>query len=308
VIHVRFKQIHPHVQRMSDNFSVFLARNERVHKEYQIRCSYRGIYTVGLQEIALEDPLHLFRITLKVWYRTFYVYPRILNLGRIPSIIEGGTEKAHGSFQGTVPDTSLFSRLRDYRRGESLHHLYWKKFASTGIPYLKSYDTSTEPGLTVYLDLRQREQGLQAMAVEDTSVEILVALVRFFFDRGIRTRIRAPGRTLYSYTGASREQFHDFYTSTTRLIFQDTVSPVELYRIEQQTSAVLFITHFIDTELFALLERSVGSDSLLAVILNLTGQELTVHTQRYLQRLQERGAGMLIVHGAETIVSDLEGR
>ncbi|MBA7695445.1 hypothetical protein ES703_104073 [subsurface metagenome] len=253
---------------------------------------------MGLDNLVFEDLFHLFRITRSVWYRTFYVYPRILYLNRFPYILKGGTQKTHGTFQGTVPDLSLFTQLKAYRSGESLRHIYWKKFASTGIPFLREYEITTEPGLTIYVDLRRgTHRGINALKIEDTSIEILVSLVKYFLDQGIRIIIRAPGRNLYSFTGNNRIQFNDFYTSTFQLLFQKTISPAKLYRADRksgfQSSSSLFITHLMDADLFAFIEESLGMKNTISVIFNHAACEDQDLALQYFNRLRDRGAKIL---------------
>ncbi len=318
-IQVRFKPLHPFLEPVMTDFSTFLPKNTAVEKQYQIQCPFRGTYTVGLEEIALEDYLRLFRVHRSVYHRTFYVYPRILRLRRLPAIIEGGTQQAQGTYRGPVPDTSLFAQLRLYRSGESLRRLDWKKFAGTGIPFIKSYETTTEPGLSIYLDLRRGDySGLEALAIEDTSVEILVALTNFLLDKGIHTEIRAPGRRVFSFLGDSQAQFDQFYRSTIQLMFQDSkVSVVELFKVDREQGmkpgSALFITHLIDAGLFAFIEGSLRGNNAVAVVFNRgsidrsdsSGREDS-RTLEYFNRLRDRGARIIVVESAATLVEDME--
>ncbi len=307
---VHFKPVNPFMERITTDFSTYLGRYGITERKYEIQLPFRGIYTVGLDNLVFEDLFHLFRITRSVWYRTFYVYPRILYLNRFPYILKGGTQKTHGTFQGTVPDLSLFTQLKAYRSGESLRHICWKKFASTGIPFLREYEITTEPGLTIYVDLRRGTHiGINALKIEDTSIEILVSLVKYFLDQGIRIIIRAPGRNLYSFTGNNRIQFNDFYTSTFQLLFQKTISPAKLYRADRksgfQSSSSLFITHLMDADLFAFIEESLGMKNTISVIFNHAGCEDQDVALQYFNRLRDRGAKILVVRDSDSIVEDL---
>ena len=310
-VQVRFKRLNPFMERIMSDFSTYLAGGAEVEKRYRIQCPYRGIYTVGLAEIALEDFLRLFRVRRSVYHRTFYVYPRILYLKHFPAVIEGGSQKAFGTYQGAVPDTSLFAMLRPYRDGESLRHLDWKKFANTGSPFLKSYETTTEPGLSIYLDLRRaKHSGVEALEIEDTSVEILVALARFLLEKGIRIEIRAPGRRVYQFIGDNSAQFDEFYHSTTQLMFKDSDRGLaDLYRADRRlkcnTGSALFITHLIDAGLFALIEESLSGDNEVAVVFNRRGLGEDRRTLEYFNRLRDRGARIIVVDSADTLVEDL---
>ena len=152
---LHFKRIHPYLETVTEDITLFLSGGKRIEREYTIRCPYRGIYTIGLQRIAYEDFLGILEISRKIWYRTFYVYPRILQLKSIPHTFRYSIAERQSIASDIIEDTTLFSELRDYRQNESLRHVYWKKFASTGRPYIKEYSISTEPSVSIFLDMRK---------------------------------------------------------------------------------------------------------------------------------------------------------
>jgi len=141
-----------------------------------------------------------------------------------------------------------------------------------------------------------------------------VALVKLFLDRGITTTVRAPGRTVYSFRAESSYRFADFYNSNFELIFQDTCSPLSLYRSEWknrtvESSSIIYITHIIDPDLFVLIEESLGSTNRVTVVFNQTGYGLEMGKKilRTFNRLRDRGARILVVKDSHSIVEDLEG-
>jgi uncharacterized protein (DUF58 family) len=285
-----------------------------VEKVYEINCPFRGIYTVGLESLAAEDPLHFLLLRRQVWYRTFYVYPRVLPLRRFSTGMERSQRLSQGASTGAVPDFALFSQLRTYRHGESLHHLAWKKFASTGTPYIKVYDTSAEPGVSIYFDLRPTTaSGLKALETEDVSVDILVALVKYYLDQGVPVAVRAPGRTVYTFRGTNPSGFQRFYQSTMELLFQPTISPDAFYQLDKQTSgyestSAIIISHLFDPEVFSLVERSLAADIPVALVLNRSAyaQAERRAVVPYLYSLSEGGANIRFVDGPEDIAENLE--
>jgi uncharacterized protein (DUF58 family) len=295
-------------------FSCFLRPREQLKREFSFKCAYRGIYTVGLERLEVEDPLRILTLRRSVVYQTFYVYPRILELTHFPlaaETIEGG---GAGVSQGGDPDYALFTQLKEYREGESIRHMHWKKFISIGKPYIKNYDTTAEPDLHIYLDLRRPEKtGLTALDIEDTSIEILVALVKNFLERRISIQISAPGREVYRFQGIHPSQFERFYRSTMNLIFQDTISPATLYRADSAATSkegsTLIVTHLLDGDIFSLVEESLVQSSSIILVFNQAGytQEEKEQADNYFQSLRERGARILVVDSSDTIVTDLEG-
>jgi|GEM_PF-1416800 len=311
---VDFKTIHPFMEAALPRFTTYIRAAHRLEKVYEIHCPFRGIYTVGLESLVAEDPLHLLVLRRRVWYRTFYVYPRILPLRHFSTGMERSGRLSQGASTGAVPDFALFSQLRAYRHGESLHHLAWKKFASTGNPYVKVYDTSAEPGVTIYFDLRPPgTSGLRALETEDVSVDTLVALVKYYLDQGVPVAVRAPGRSVYSFRGTNRSAFQRFYLSTMELLFQPTISPAAFYRMDKQTggyqsTSAIILTHLLDPEIFSAVERSLVAETPVALILNRSGYTQTERraVATYLYSLTERGADIRFVDGPEDIIENLE--
>jgi uncharacterized protein (DUF58 family) len=312
-LHVHFKRIQENMDLVMPGFSCFLRPREQVTREFSFRCAYRGIYTVGLEGLEVEDPLRVLTISRPVVYQTFYVYPRILELTRFALSTEHIEGAGAGAAQGGDPDYALFTQLKEYREGESIRHMHWKKFISTGVPFIKQYDTTAEPDIRIYLDLRKPlKTGLTALDIEDTSVEILVALVKNFLERRIGLQVSAPGREVYRFHGTHPSQFERFYRSTMNLIFQNTISPASLYRADTAAAAYegtgIVITHLFDGEVFSLVEESLAGNQSLILVFNQAGQEREEreHAEHYFRSLRERGARIVQVNSSDTIVADLE--
>jgi uncharacterized protein (DUF58 family) len=314
-LHCRFKTINPHLSLMIPNFSAYIKARDQIEKTYTFRCSYRGVYTVGLERIEVEDPLKLFAVRPGVEFRTFYVYPRILALNHFALGLQTSEGIGSGTSTGGDPDYSLYTQFKDYRPGEPIRHMHWKKFAAIGKPYVKEFETTSEPGLSIYFDLRTTTlRAVNPLEIEDTSVEILVALVKYFLDREVPVHVTAPGREIYEFRGSAPDQFDPFYKSTMRLFFQDTVSPSQMYLADTKAAlvggdSVFFITHLMDASLFNLIETSLATDQVFTLIFNQVGYSKSAREKNlyYINRLRERGARIFVVNSPETIVEDLEG-
>ncbi len=313
-VRVRFKEMNPLMRRVLPEFSAYVKSEEGLERIFDIQCPFRGVYTVGLESLELEDMLHLFGMRVSVWFRTFYVYPRVRMLRVFFTGLENLERKTEGLAVVGLPDYSLFNTLKSYRYGESVRHMYWKKFAGTGTPYLKEYESAAQPGVALYFDARKGARiGRAELELEDTSVEILVALVRYYLDRGIPTTVRAPGRNLYTFNGDHPAQFGDFYNSTLNLVFEETYSPGLLYRVDRDAElydlqSVFFVTHLLDPMLFGLLEESLATDYTVTVVFNQSGYSPAECEQNlnYFNRIRDRGGRILVVSSAESIVEDLE--
>lgn len=310
VVRVRFKLIHPDLDSSLQDLQLSFAGRGSFQKNYRISCPYRGIYTVGLESLELRDLIGWLRFRRPVYHRTFYVYPRIIELE--PAF---GVSRSYGlkklSRAGRESDFALIEGLEEYRSGMPVKHIAWKKFVGTGHPYLKSYGKSAEPGITLYLDLRRNEQPeAHELEAEDCSIEIAVALVKYFLDNRIPVVAKAMGTTLHHFSGSDAEAFDLYYRDTINLIFQKTISPTVLYHADRRATgsggSVLFITHHLDAEMLELIET--GETGSVGAIVNQTA--LTAKEKQRLaarrEHMAEAGGTLFVVDGPETIREDLQ--
>ena len=297
------------------DLNTFLPGREDIDRTQDVQLRYRGTYTLGLDAVEVGDTLQLFRLRPRIKKRTFRVYPRVLPVqGLAP-----GSERRAGTSQvgeaSMIPDYSLFNHLREYRPGESIRHLAWRKFASTGFPVVREYDATSEPSVLVYLDLRPVPSSApDPLATEDVSVEAVVALVNHFLTESIPVTLRASGGS-YEFVGDHRADFARFYESTFDLVFRAGMSAAELFRIRSETgevadaNSVVFVTHILDPEILGLLEQQ-HSGLRVILIYNETASADTEMAQtersRYFNRLREAGTHLIRLRSPHTIAEDLE--
>ncbi|MBN2532245.1 MAG: DUF58 domain-containing protein [Spirochaetales bacterium] len=313
-VNMSFKTITPLMDMHLPEYSVFIKPGGEFKKLFTINCPYRGIYTVGLEKVVIEDLLHFIRFKLKVWHNTFYVYPRILELTNFSPGMEDIAGGDKGLPFGGEPDYAMFDQLKEYREGEAIKHIYWKKFAITGRPYMKQFDTSPRPAVRIYFDLtKSQEKYVSELEIEDTSVEILTALVKYFLDHEIKTSVKAPGREFFNFYGKDAGDFKEFYDSTTNLIFQDTIPLSRLYKIEEKgekidSNSIFFITHNLDIDLFNLIQAALGTDIIFTVVFNQSGfsPDKKERNLQFFYSLKNRGARIIVINHSDTIVEELE--
>lgn len=290
----------------------YLPGHQYVEREQTVQLPYRGIYTVGLDRIELSDTLQLFTVRPRVKVREFRVYPRILPIGSF----QPGSERRLGTSEvgslGTLPDYSLFNQLREYRPGESVRHLAWKKFASTGVPVVKDYDSTSEPAVSIYVDLRPVPRAApDVLLTEDVTVEALVALVNHFLQRNLPVTVRAASRAPYEFIGDHSSDFARFYESTFELLFVSDISAARLYETHLETgmntevNSMFFITHLLDPEILLLLDEQRASNFQVTLIYNQTAGAGDAHAA-YFSRLREQGTRVVTLRSAGSIAADLE--
>ena len=313
-VEVSFRSVGPLMSSILPPYRAYVQGGEVAKKQFVIQCPYRGIYTIGLERIVLSDLLGLVKLRPRATAETFYVYPRVLELHRFTTGTDSLESASEGDASGGVPDYTLFNQLREYRAGESIRHMAWRKFAATGRPFLKQFDSTAMPDVRFYLDLRLGPlQGAARFEQEDAVVEILVAMVRYFLGRGTAITVNAPGEKVYQFSGDSPELFREFYDSTIRLQFQDTISPAAMYRSDRANGlvtakSVAIITHIMDPAVFSLVEEYLEVERSITIIYSHAGYDAQQRreTRDYFYRLRQKGADIVEVEGPGSIVEDLE--
>ncbi|MBN2533645.1 MAG: DUF58 domain-containing protein [Spirochaetales bacterium] len=312
----KFMTINPLMPDMIPNFRLSLGQGKTKEFTYRISCSYRGIYQVGLNSLHITDIMGLVTINLPVWHRTFYVYPRIIAIYRFSFGIEGFLNKGEDKATTGLSDNTLIKGIQEYKKSEPVRHMYWKKFAATGRPVLKEYDTSTTPEVTIYIDLfhtYEEERSIKTLEREDVTVEICTALAKYFLYKNTGVTIRCPCNPLFSFKGNRQEHFEEYYKQTTNIFSGQNENPVDLFRVDLkngtlESKSIIFITHRIDTELFNVLEESITSDMQIMVIFNhsTTEEQVQKKNKRFFHTLQDKGAMIIDVQSSHTIAEDME--
>ena len=316
-LYARIKTLRADINHFSDEISCYLKARSRLRKTFTLRFDFRGIYKIGLEQITIEDPFGFFTLTLPVTFRMVYIYPRINYLTAFQQTTDGNQSTGVGlSPLAGEADHTLFTQLSEYRDGQSTRHIYWKKFMNLGIPFLKEFDRTSNTSFRIYLDTRRNGyDARQSLFIEDTSIEILVCLVKYFLNRDLPVSVSAAGTGIYRYTGSHSSQFDTFYKSTLDLNFEETLSPAALFSADRtqlslDNSVLVLITHIVDKSIVSLTEELIRDkrDTILIVNLaSLTDPEMERHRAR-LSSYSTRGGRLLFVRNAETIVEDLSGR
>ncbi len=272
---VRFHAPAANQDEMLPPFVTSLGQGERIERRFQVAFPHRGVYPVGMASIEISDFLSFFSMHRTISPRYFAVYPTICELADFA--IEWQELRAQASSRPAIRRTerSYFGWLREYRDGEPVGAICWKKFATTGKPYLKEYEGAAGGVARIYFDLDQcTDPEYDTLSQQDTSVEVLIAVVKFLLDRGITTEVVAAGDPSFRFEGDHPSCFQTLYQATTELVFHRAPSPAQLYQneyargiLDRSLSSVVLITHRIDPALIAVMEGMQDSHNRIALIL-----------------------------------------
>ncbi len=302
----------------SEKVEFFPGSRKIFTRKYTIRCPFRGIYTLGIEKLVVSDTFGWMEVRLPVWHKTFYVYPRVIPLEEHSSGVYGDAKRPAGSAEGNAQDFSLYRNLREYQRGDNVHHIAWKKFAALGEPFVRVYENTSWPGITLYLDTRRTGPAdYSILEAEDTSVEILVALVRYFMNAGIPLYIRSGEWRPNPIDEENIQSFKDFFDSTMNLYFRQSgpgsVDPYSLFIMDVEdrnlrTGTIIVISHIFDNGVTQLFSESFRKRTIISGIINCTGMNQKERTGAldFAARINEHRERLFTVAGPMTIKEDLE--
>ncbi len=308
---VRFDEVSSNLHVDLQDGTTYLPANGERESVYQIRCPYRGTYTIGVREIVITDIFHFLSAHKSVEKAEITVYPRILELNRFAPVaqdIEGGGRYASA---GLLPDPTLFHELKEYRDGDSIRHIYWRKYAGTGRPVLKKFEHTKRSGVRIYVDVRASKRWeTDNLIQEDAAVEALVALVRYLLLRRIYTTVLAATPKPFVFTGVDGGDFDGFYRNTAALHFEGERSPKVLYETDRLAGVLtaqtpIFITHEADPSIFDLTDTPEGYDAL--YIFNKAGQSgrRAEELDAFAARMQKKRRRVIVISDGERIAAEL---
>ena len=312
---VRFHPTDPQVEEMLPSLVLSLGSRERPERRFRLRFRHCGIFPIGVMNVEMEDFLRFLTLRRKVAPRYCSILPRIHELRGFAlgaDFLRGMTTTRPAASES---DRAFFGWLREYRSGEPVHDISWKKFAATGKPYLKEYEGSTGGIARIYFDLREScDQRVDSFARQDGSLEVLVAVVKYLLDRSITTAVLAPGDPPYRFEGNHPGCFRLLYRSVPSLSFHDAPSPARLYLLDNKGggsihSSVIFIVHRIDAALTSVLESMSRSRVPVALLLNHIGTppDIRQADRNLLQTVHRSEAKIVRIEDQTMISRALEG-
>jgi len=240
-----------------------------------MRYAHRGVYRLGVRSIGMSDPFGLLTLERKFPLQEFIVYPKLYELHAFSTVIEDilghtGGRNGHGA-----EDPSLFVQLREYREGESIRHISWRKYASTGKPYLREFERQQRNGAIVYLDSRLGN-GSDPREQEDASIEIFIAIMRYLHSCSVPVTARVPGNPDLEREARSGSDLDRMLEAAVRARFTRsndlvTTLPADARAGLFDRKIVIAISHHFDAGLRTALESSSIGD--LRLVMNLSGMD-----------------------------------
>lgn len=162
---------------------------------YAVGPLVRGRHQVGGLEIRVFDLFGAFALRLAAGTpHAITVYPRVPRLRRLrfePAPSAGPLRRRRWSRE----DTSHLAGLRPFTPGDHPKAIHWKVTARRGEPFVRRFEATTAPAVTVCLDLtREAHAGSGPDASVERAVEVAAGVLRLALEQGRPTRLVAFGR------------------------------------------------------------------------------------------------------------------
>jgi hypothetical protein len=231
--------------------------------EQEIRCSYRGIYVIGLNSLSFIGMLGILETELTIEPRLFYVYPQLVDIDSSIEQIACSSGITRPDAQKSHDDITIFEYLVPIRGDVPLRRIAWKRWAATGIPSAIINGQSRSPGMRIILDLWPGTQlrgiatdkaGTEKLASEDMAVTAVFSAMRYLAEHDIPVEF-VTGGSEKGVVVDSKEGFQTVFEQSVNIIFNDENFPYPAFSSE--TAAILVTTRPLDA-LFSVYEDALN--------------------------------------------------
>ena len=249
--------------------------------DFPVAMPYRGVYPVGMTTLQITDIFGLLPLRFDMRKLPFYRQPELTVCPRAETL---------SSLRGEVADEKLFgdryllssesgssiSGAREYRPGDPLKQIHWKKSAARGRLYVKQYEQPVRENLTIFIDnCTHGLAGEAALALADTVCEAAACITLHCLGRDRSAVLRAlcgSGGVPRQEEALSMEDFERVRRWLARLPFGEK-PPAGEYPLEagDAGSALIVVTGACTEETEARI--AMASPYFSAVTLVLVGEE-----------------------------------
>ncbi len=182
------------IARLGERETPLVRRHGRLRGRYLLRRVPRGRYPVEENQVVIEDPFGLERVTVDLpASASILVYPRLVDVDRLFSESGALTPEGRRLLLRRPTGFDLHS-VRDYQQGESLRRVHWPTTARRGQLMVKELEDSPRDETAVLLDA---DASTLVGAAPDSSFELAVraagSIVKSHAARGRRAALVVNG-------------------------------------------------------------------------------------------------------------------
>jgi len=244
-IKVNFYGNEDFLARQFSSESFFLLPRKKLSFSYEITCSYRGEYMIGMKSVEFEDFMGLFRLVYNIPEpKDIIVLPRIIYLDRF--LMKTNLPSDTQSVLNTqYEDLTTISDIRKYSYGDSLKRIHWKLSSKMDELYVKTYHGTSQTAAMFFLDFKQIEVPREVrIKLEDNLIEAVVAVIRYCLFNFIPVNMVYYMNDIVQMEAKTPSDFETIYKTLAQTRFNQNVAVediMELFLIDSSKKRDVFI-------------------------------------------------------------------
>ena len=236
----------------NDVFTLFM--HQTIHRKHEFSCGKRGYYTIPSVDLIASD-LFLEEVYAQKMenHCALYVYPKQIPLQEFPA----GLLQQLGELlteQSLYRDDYAFQGIREYRAGDSMRHVNWKRSAASGALLVNTYQPCCNQDVTVILNLSVKDEVSREI-VREYLIRVAATLCTQFLKGKMRVSLITngvdivTGERLQFQEIQSVSQIEYYYRGLARLDAKaECACPVETIFLENAERAANTCYVFLSNE------------------------------------------------------------
>jgi len=164
-----------------------------------LKCLYRGIHSVGITTLEINDSLGLVKTTFNMLEMPYYrhievkVYPQLTQLGVLPAG-EGDSKHIGNAGKWYMDQGESFAGLRPYRPGDPLKRIHRAASSRRRELYVRTYDLPLETSILIALDtIAAYETEEEGLYLADLCCQCAAAIAHYCLKTGYHVIYRDSG-------------------------------------------------------------------------------------------------------------------
>ena len=245
-----------------------LLPGERIERETNLRCNYRGEYEVGVNLVVITDFLRILSITypLQSKYKVM-VLPRVLNLSRL-RILPTEQDSKRTVTNRNSNEVEMDTELRNYVYGDSLRRIHWKASAKQQSLQTRKMTQNPRQEMNLYLDLyKLDEKEMDKIIIEDKMIEAELSITKYSQMQGVPMNVYYEQDGMKITRVLNPSDFEKLYKESATLKFNQKVSIHELLTKNILVMGVcIILVHRLEDALCIQLQRLMKKGSEVVVL------------------------------------------
>lgn len=225
---------------------------EKKDYEFDLECTCRGNYLIGIRSIEIEDFLGIFRFSYQVSEpKSMTVYPKVVGLQHF-YLQNNFLTEIESSLNGTYDGALSTTDLRKYAYGDPFKRIHWKLSAKHQGFMVKNFENTVQTSTTFLLDLGRNPYSIEENTlIEDKLVESAVSLLQYCFGHWIPASLVCYNEQMQVLEGKNPLDFEGFYEFLSEVKFHSKVSIKDVIRMHlkehtEKSNLLIFTSQITD--------------------------------------------------------------